>query len=75
MGLSLAYIAEVTINNHIDATINPGEKGWSNSDYGVTFGANSAILLVRDAPRGRLQQTIGETRPCSSMTLFVHAEH
>lgn len=44
-----AYIAEDTMNNHIDATISPGEKGWSNSDYGVNFGVNSAILLVRDA--------------------------
>jgi hypothetical protein len=44
-----AYIAEDTMNNHIDATISPGEKGWSNSDYGVNLGVNSAILLVRDA--------------------------
>jgi Histidine kinase-like ATPase domain len=45
-----AYIHEDTIDGHMDASIDPGAKGWSVSDQGVFWGLNSATLVVREAP-------------------------
>jgi TPR repeat protein len=45
-----AYIREDTIDGHMDASIDPGAKGWYVSDQGVFWGLNSATLVVREAP-------------------------